>query len=103
VFYRNFPDTKAQEAGIYGVLIFYALGILGGIAFGWLQCRFLVWIIGYQGKTRPLFMMVKLLLWAACMVLLALWSIPLLICFVAGATAAMLISLFIMRRRSKEE
>jgi hypothetical protein len=100
---RNFPDTKAQEAGIYRVLIFDALGLMGGIAFGWLQCRFLVWIISYQGKTRPVFLMVKLMLWAACMVLLALWSIPVLICFVLGASAAMLTSLFIIRRRSKEE
>ncbi len=85
------------------MLIFYALGLMGGIAFGWLQCRFLVWIINYQGKARPVFLMVKLLLWAACMVPLALWSIPVLICFVAGATAAMIASLFIIRRRSKEE
>ncbi len=93
----------AQEAGIYRMLIFYALGLLGGTAFGWLQCRFLVWIISYQGKARPVFMVAKLLLWAVCMVLIALWSIPVLICFALGATAAMLMSLFIIRRRSKEE
>jgi hypothetical protein len=85
------------------VLIFFALGLLGGIAFGWLQCRFLIWIIGLHGKTRPLFLLVKLLLWAASMVLLAIWSIPVLMCFALGATAAMLVSLFRMKRRTEEE
>ena len=85
------------------MLIFFALGLLGGIAFGWLQCRFLVWIIRYEGKARPILMMAKLLLWAASMILLALWSVPVLICFVAGATAAMLVSMVRMKRRAKEE
>ena len=93
----------AQEAGLYQVLIFYALGILGGIVFGWLQCRFLVRIIGSEGKARPLFLAAKLSLWAIIMVLLALWSVPVLICFVAGATAAMLVCLGRMRRGAKEE
>ncbi len=83
--------------------IFYVLGFLGGIAFGWLQCRFLVWIIGAGGKARMLWLAAKLLIWAGSMVLLALWSVPVLICFVIGATAAMLASLLCMRHRAKEE
>lgn len=85
------------------MLIFYVLGLLGGIAFGWLQCRFLIWIIGSDGKARPLWLVAKILLWAISMVLLALWSIPVLICFVLGATAAMLVSFNRMRRGAKEE
>ncbi len=100
---RHFPIARIQESGVWYVLIFFALGLLGGIAFGWFQCRFLAWIIGFHGKARPLFMMVKLLLWVSSMVLLALWSIPVLICFVAGATAAMLVCMIRMKRRTKEE
>jgi len=85
------------------VLIFYALGFLGGVAFGWLQYRLLVRSIGVKGKARPLWLVAKIFLWAISMVLLALWSIPVLICFVAGATAAMLVSLARMRRVAKEE
>ncbi len=85
------------------MVVFYVLGILGGIAFGWLQCRFLVRAIGSKGKAQPLFIAVKLLLWAASMVLLALWSIPVLLCFVFGATGAMLVCLARLRRGAKEE
>ena len=73
------------------------------MAFGWLQYRFLVRVIGSDGNARPLFLAMKLLLWAVIMVLLALWSVSVLMCFVAGATAAMLVSLVRMRRGVKEE
>ena len=73
------------------------------MVFGWLQCRLLSIIIGRQGRVRYSLLPVKLFLWAGTMVLLAMWSVPVLICFVLGATGAMLASVPGMRRRAKEE
>ncbi len=78
------------------------LGAAGGILFGWLQCRFLAYIIGFHGKPRLFLIPVKLILWIGAMALMALWSVAALLSFVAGATAAMLGTGLHIYRRAKE-
>ena len=82
------------------MLILCILGLAGGALFGWVQYRFLSWIMGHQ-KRYPL-ILAKLLLWGGSMILIALWSIPILICFVVGATAAMVGSIIQVHHREKE-
>lgn len=78
------------------------LGAAAGVLLGWLQCRLLAVIIGLGGKPRLYLLPVKLLLWGGAMAPLALWSVPALLGFAAGATIAMLATGLRMHRRAKE-
>ncbi len=72
------------------MLISFFLGFAGGLVLGWLQSRILLGIVGSHGAKRYLLLLLKLALWGGSMTLLALWSIPVLLLFVLGATAGML-------------
>lgn len=94
--------AASAEIGVYSMMLSVLLGAAGGILLGWLQCRFLAFIIGLRGKPRLYLLPVKLLLWGGAMALTALLSVPALLSFAAGAAAAMLGTGFYMHRRAKE-
>ena len=79
------------------------LAAIGGLVFGYLQGRLLIFFVNTKKNIRYFVLPGKLILWVAAMVLLVLWSIVGLICFVVGATAAMMFVIFRLYRRSKEE
>ncbi len=82
--------------------MFIFLGFICGILFGWLQYRLLSWILKRQGWVRLPLILLKLVAWAGIMVLLAIWSIPVLLLFVAGSTVSMIGSVIRVYQRAKE-
>lgn len=78
------------------------LGFAVGVLFGLMQYRLMYGLLNLQGRRRYLRLFLKLALWGGAMALLALWSILVLMCFIAGATAAMLAAAIRMQRRGKE-
>lgn len=79
------------------------LALAGGLAFGYLQGRLLNLFVKSKKNVRYFLLPGKLILWAGAMILMALWSATALLCFVGGATAAMLLAVIRMYRRAKEE
>ena len=86
-----------------GCEILLILALAGGLAFGYLQGRLLIFFVKSKKRARYFVLPGKLILWGGAMILMALWSALALICFVIGATAAMMLVLFRMYRRAKEE
>lgn len=84
------------------MMVYYFIGFAGGIFLGWLQFRFLFGILKNQGWRRYLLLIAKLALWGASMVLLAMWSIPVLLMFAVGATLSMLGAAIWAHRQKKE-
>lgn len=72
-------------------MVLYGLSALAGIALGLLQARWTVRLVTAAGGGRSLVLplLIKLLLWAAVMAGLALYSPPLLIAFAVAAGLSM--------------
>lgn len=79
------------------------LALAGGLAFGFVQGRLLIFFVKSKKNARYFVLPGKLFMWAGAMILMALWSIPALICFMVGATATMLAAVVRIYRHAKEE
>ncbi|MDD3336298.1 MAG: hypothetical protein PHI98_12400 [Eubacteriales bacterium] len=80
----------------------YGLAVLAAVGFGALQC-FLTRRAVFSGKPKVGMMALKFALWLAVLVGLAFLSLPILVVFVAVATAALMSAMALLYYRKQKE
>lgn len=80
----------------------YLLIVTAALAFGGFQCYLAKRAVS-DGKPKVTLIIVKLGLWLAALISMAVISLPLLLIFVAGATVALMSGMVFLYRNSQKE